>query len=451
MPVATIILAAGQGTRMNSDRPKVLHPIAGAPMLLHAMRAAQSLDPAHLVVVAGHGAEAVEKAARACDPAAQIVHQTQQLGTGHAVQTAAPALRDFEGTVLAMFGDTPFVTPQTLNKLVEANSRHDIVILGFEAAEPGRYGRLVVEEGQLQKIVEFKDCTADERAITLCNSGVMACRAPHLFALLAQATNDNAAGEYYLTDIVGLGRAQGLSVGVVTCPEAETLGINTRTELAAADALFQSRAKAALQEQGVTLLGPDSTYFAFDTEIGRDAIIDPHVYFGPGVRVEPGAHIRAFSHLEGCHVSTGAIVGPFARLRPGTQLGADVRVGNFVEIKNAELDTGAKVNHLSYIGDAQIGASANIGAGTITCNYDGFGKYRTEIGAGAFIGSNTMLVAPLSVGSGAMTVTGSVITKDVPADAVASARAAQEVKPGFAPKLFDMLKRRARKRREEEE
>lgn len=447
MSIATILLAAGKGTRMNSDLPKVLHPIAGAPMLVHAMRAAAALEPARMVVVGGHGLEQVRAAALAYEPAAQVVEQAEQRGTGHAARMAEAALEGFEGTVLVMYGDTPFVTPETLTALTEAAERFDVAVLGFEAAEPGRYGRLITRGDALERIVEAKEATDEERAITLCNSGVMACRAPLIWELLTEVTDDNAAGEFYLTDLPALARARGLGAGVVTCEEAETLGVNSRTELAAADALFQARAKAALTEDGVTLLDPASTYLAFDTVIGRDSTIDPNVYFGPGVTVESGAHIRAFSHLEGCHVARGAVVGPFARLRPGAELAEDTRVGNFVEIKNAQLHEGAKVNHLSYVGDATVGARANLGAGTVTCNYDGFAKHHTEIGAGAFIGSDTMLVAPVSVGAGAMTVTGSVITEDVPDDAVAYARARQDTKPGRAPKLFEMLKARAARRK----
>ncbi|MEL7100192.1 MAG: bifunctional UDP-N-acetylglucosamine diphosphorylase/glucosamine-1-phosphate N-acetyltransferase GlmU [Pseudomonadota bacterium] len=447
MSIATILLAAGKGTRMNSDVPKVLHPLAGAPMLHHAMRTAAAIDPAHMVVVGGHGLAAVRKAALAFDSAAQVVEQTEQLGTGHAARMAQPALEGFAGTVLVMFGDTPFVRPETLEALAAAAQDAEVVVLGFEAADPGRYGRLVVEDGHLARIVEFKDATNEERAITLCNSGVLACRSPLIWELLDEVADDNAAGEFYLTDLPALARKRDLSVTVVTCDEAETLGINSRAELAAADALFQSKAKDAMIADGVTLLDPGSTYLAFDTVIGRDAIIDPNVYFGPGVTVESGAHIRAFSHLEGCHVARGAIIGPFARLRPGAELSEDTRVGNFVEIKNAQIYEGAKVNHLSYIGDATIGPAANIGAGTVTCNYDGFAKHHTEIGACAFIGSDTMLVAPVRIGAGAMTVTGSVITEDVPDDAVAFARARQETKPGRAPKLFEMLKARAAKMR----
>ncbi|WP_299370265.1 bifunctional UDP-N-acetylglucosamine diphosphorylase/glucosamine-1-phosphate N-acetyltransferase GlmU [uncultured Tateyamaria sp.] len=438
MKTALIILAAGKGTRMNSDLPKVLHPIAGAPMLHHAMRAGAVLDPAHTVVVAGYGAEAVAASVRGVDPTAQVVIQNEQLGTAHAAAQAREALAGFDGLAIVLFGDTPFVSPSTLEAL--AGSAADVTVLGFEAADPARYGRLVMNGDQLERIVEFKDATEAERAITLCNSGVLAAPAPLLFDLIDAVGNDNAQNEYYLTDLPRLARARGLSVAVERCAEAETLGINSRAELAAADAQFQATARADLMESGVTLVAPDTVYLSLDTVVGRDALIEPHVVFGPGVTVESGATIRAFSHLEGCHVSRGAIVGPYARLRPGTELAEDVRIGNFVELKNATLAPGAKVNHLSYVGDASIGEASNIGAGTITCNYDGVMKHRTEIGARAFIGSNTMLVAPVSIGDEAMTGSGSVITSDVEDGALAIARAPQVEKPGMARKLFEMLK-----------
>ena len=327
-----------------------------------------------------------------------------------------------------------------------ARAQNDIVVLGFHAADPGRYGRLVMDGDRLDRIVEFKDASDEERAITLCNSGVIAADAKTLFDLVAAVGNDNAAGEYYLTDIIAIARARGLTATAVTCPEAETMGINTRAELAAAEAAFQARARARALEDGVTLIAPDTVHFAHDTVIGRDAVVEQNVVFGPGVTVESGARIRAFSHLEGCHVSQRAIVGPYARLRPGAELAEDVHVGNFVEIKNAVLHEGAKANHLSYIGDATIGAATNIGAGTITCNYDGVMKHHTEIGRGAFIGSNTMLVAPVRVGHEAMTGSGSVITSDVPDGALALGRARQEVKPGMALKLMDMLRARKAKK-----
>ncbi|MFA5539504.1 MAG: bifunctional UDP-N-acetylglucosamine diphosphorylase/glucosamine-1-phosphate N-acetyltransferase GlmU, partial [Gemmobacter sp.] len=428
-----------------SDLPKVLHPLGGAPLLAHALHAGTALGPERVVVVAGHGAEAVTQTLRKLDPEAEVAVQAEQLGTAHAVAQAAPLLTGVGGDAVVLYGDTPFVRPETLEAMQEARARHAVVVLGFHAADPGRYGRLVARGEALDRIVEFKDATDEERAITLCNSGVICAEAATLFDLAAQVGNGNAAGEYYLTDIVELARARGLSAGVVICDEAETLGINTRAELAAAETAFQTRARAGALENGVTLTAPETVFFALDTHIGRDAVIGPHVVFGPGVTVESGAEIRAFCHLEGCHVSRGAIVGPFARLRPGAELAGDARVGNFVEIKNAILDEGAKVNHLSYIGDAHIGARANIGAGTVTCNYDGVSKHRTEIGAGTFIGSDTMLVAPVKVGAGAMTASGSVITADVPDAALAVARARQENKPGLAARLMESLRARAGK------
>ncbi|GGO26245.1 bifunctional protein GlmU [Gemmobacter aquaticus] len=440
MSVSLVILAAGQGTRMNSDLPKVLHHVAGAPLLHHAMQAGQALEPDRVVVVAGHGAEAVGKAAQAFDEGCTIVVQEEQLGTAHAVAQAAPVLADATGDTVVLYGDTPFIQPATLEAMQEARARHAVVVLGFEARDPGRYGRLIADGDRLERIVEFKDATEAERAITLCNSGVICADTQTLFSLVAEVGNQNAAGEYYLTDIVELARARGLSAGVVTCPEAETMGVNTRAQLAEAEAAFQSRARAEALENGVTLTAPETVFFALDTVVGRDAIIGANVVFGPGVTIESGAEILAFCHLTGCHVSRGATVGPFARLRPGAELAEDVHVGNFVEIKNAILDEGVKVGHLTYLGDADVGEHTNIGAGTITCNYDGVNKHRTRIGRRAFIGSDTMLVAPVSVGDDAMTGSGSTITEDVPPEAVALGRARQVTKPGLAPKLFEMYK-----------
>ncbi len=445
MAIALIILGAGMGTRMNSDLPKVLHHIAGAPMLVHAMRSGAALDPARTVVVAGHGADAVGKAATAYDPDTLTALQAEQLGTAHAVAQARAALEGFDGDALVLYGDTPFISDETLAAMAAARLTHDIVVLGFEAADPGRYGRLIIENDQLDRIVEFKDATEAERAVTLCNSGVVAADAATLFDLIDAVENDNAAGEYYLTDIVGIARTRGLSATVVACDEAETLGINSRAELAQAEKLFQAKARLEAQEDGVTMVAPETVFFAYDTVVGRDTLIEPNVVFGPGVTVETGATIRAFSHLEGCHVSRGAVVGPYARLRPGAELAENVKVGNFVEVKNAQIAEGAKVNHLSYIGDASIGKSSNIGAGTITCNYDGVFKHKTTIGADAFIGSNTMLVAPVTIGDAAMTGSGSVITRDVPKGDLAVGRAKQENKPGFAVRLFEKLKARKAK------
>ncbi|GAD55146.1 bifunctional UDP-N-acetylglucosamine diphosphorylase/glucosamine-1-phosphate N-acetyltransferase GlmU [Limimaricola cinnabarinus] len=440
MGTALIVLAAGRGTRMNSDLPKVLHEIGQSPLLHHAMAVGMALEPERMIVVAGHGAEAVERAATAYDEGIVTVRQATQEGTSHAVQQARPALDGFSGDAIVLYGDTPFIRPDTLEAMLAARARADVVVLGFEAADPGRYGRLVTTGDSLERIVEFKDADEATRGVTLCNSGVIAADCETLFTLLDRVTNDNASAEYYLTDIVGLARDAGLSAEVVRCDEAETLGINTRAELAAAEAAFQRRVRAEAMEDGVTLLAPETVTFARDTVVGRDTVIEPNVVFGPGVTVESGARIRAFSHLEGCHVSRGATVGPFARLRPGAELAEDVHVGNFVEIKNAQIGTGAKVNHLTYLGDADIGAGTNVGAGTITCNYDGVFKHRTTVGRDVFIGSNTMLVAPVTLGDNAMTATGTVVTHNVPSGDMAVGRAKQTNKPGFATRFFDKLR-----------
>lgn len=445
MAVSVIVLAAGMGSRMNSDLPKVLHKVAAAPLLHHALTTARSLDPARIVVVAGHGAEEVAASARAFDEAVEVVVQDEQLGTAHAVAQALPLLEGSGGEVIVLYGDTPFVRTETLQAMLEARQRHSVVVLGFEAANPGRYGRLVVQGDWVQRIVEWKDASPAERAITLCNSGVV-CASVHVLRALVDAVgNDNAAGEYYLPDVVAIANARAggetpAAAGVVICHESETLGVNTRAQLAEAEAEFQKRARAEALENGVTLTAPETVFFALDTVIGRDASVGPHVLFGPGVTIESGAEIKGFCHLEGCHVSRGADVGPFARLRPGAELAEDVHVGNFVEIKNAILDEGVKVGHLTYLGDAHVGEFTNIGAGTVTCNYDGVMKHRTTIGKRAFIGSDTMLVAPVTVGDGALTASGSVITEDVPAEALAIGRAKQVVKPGLATRLFERLR-----------
>ena len=440
MAVALIVLAAGKGTRMESDLPKVLHPLAGAPLLWHALRAGAGLQPERVVVVVGHGAEAVAAAAQDYDPEARIALQTQQAGTAHAVLAAAEALEGFSGEAVILYGDTPFLSDETLAALVAARSRADLVVLGFEAGSPGGYGRLVTDGEALLRIVEAKDATPAERQITLCNSGVLCADAQTLLELCAAVGNANASGEFYLTDTIAIARARGLTATAVRCPEAETLGINSRAELADAEAVFQRHARAAALADGVRMPGPDAVFFAFDTVVGGGALVEPFVVFGPGVTVETDATIRAFSHLAGCHVSRGATVGPFARLRPGAELAEDVHIGNFVEVKNALVAEGAKINHLSYIGDASIGEGTNIGAGTITCNYDGVFKHRTEIGARAFIGSDTMLVAPVRLGDGAMTGSGSVITEDVPAGALALGRAKQVTKPGLGKRLMERLR-----------
>jgi bifunctional UDP-N-acetylglucosamine pyrophosphorylase/glucosamine-1-phosphate N-acetyltransferase len=440
MQVSTIILAAGQGTRMNSDLPKVLHKVAAAPLLHHALATAHSLEPSRIVVVTGHGGEEVASSATAYSEAVDCVLQDPQLGTAHAVAQAAPLLADAEGEAIVLYADTPLIREETLRAMLDARQRHAVVVLGFHAADPGRYGRLLTQGDDLLAIREYKDATDQERALTLCNSGVICADVQTLLSLVAAVTNDNAAGEYYLTDIVELARQRGLTAGVVLCDEAETLGVNTRHQLAKAEAAFQTRARTDALENGVTLTAPETVFFALDTHIGRDAIIGPNVIFGPGVTIESGAEIKGFCHLEGCHISRGATVGPFARLRPGAELAEDVHVGNFVEIKNAILDEGVKVGHLTYIGDADIGEHTNIGAGTVTCNYDGVMKHRTVIGKRAFIGSDTMLVAPVTIGDGALTASGSVITEDVPAQAVAIGRARQVTKPGLATRMFEKLR-----------
>ena len=440
MANAVIILAAGKGTRMKSDLPKVLHKIAGAPMLIHAMQSSEAIEPSRMIIVAGHGADQVEKAALDYNPAAQIVIQKEQNGTADAANQARDILTDFKGDAVVLFGDTPFISPETLTRVFEARESADVVVLGFEAADPMGYGRLITDGDRLLKITETKDCTKDELKISLCNSGVMAAKSETLFSLIDDVSDDNSQGELYLTDIVGIANDRGMNCAVVTCPEAETLGINSRAHLAEAEAIFQNQRRKELMDEGVTLTDPATTFLAFDTHIGRDVIIGPNTLFGPGVTVETGAHIKGFCHLEGCHISQGAEIGPFARLRPGAEIGDNARVGNFVEIKNSELATGAKVGHLTYLGDASIGAESNIGAGTVTCNYDGVFKHRTEIGRDVFIGTHTSLVAPVTVGDGAFTATGSVITKDISEGDMAIGRGRQVNKPGLGAKFMERLR-----------
>ena len=440
MNIALIILAAGKGTRMQSELPKVLHKVAGSPMLIHAMRAGRALEPKRTIIVAGHGFEAVSATARAEDPEVEIVRQETQLGTGHAVDQARAALDDFDGTVIVLYGDCPLIQPRTLEELTATLSTAAVSVLGFEAENPARYGRLITDGDRLKRIVEFKDATPAERAVRLCNSGVMAASAELLFDLLSEIDANNASGELYLTDVIGKAVGRGLSCTAIRCAERETLGVNSRVELMQAEKEFQTLRRAEALEDGISMPAPETVHFSYDTVIGRDAIIEQNVVFGPGVTVESGAQIRAFSHLEGAHVARGCVVGPYARLRPGAELAEDVKIGNFVEIKASTLDEGAKVNHLSYIGDAHIGARANIGAGTITCNYDGVMKHHTSIGEAAFIGSNTMLVAPITIGQDAMTASGSVITRDVPAGDLAIARSKQDNKAGFSVKLMNKLR-----------
>ncbi len=447
--IAVIILAAGKGTRMKSDLHKVLHPIAGRPMLHHLVASAATLHPARTVVVTGAGREQVERAVAPLGIATAL--QAEQLGTGHAVAQARDALAGFEGDVLILYGDVPLVTAATMQQMIDRLHGDDApaaVVLGFRPADPGAYGRVIADAaGRIDRMVEYKDASDAERAETLCNSGLMAVHSRDLFALLARVGNDNAAGEYYLPDIVMLAAADGRASAVIETGEAEVAGVNSRGELAAVEAAWQATRRAAAMADGVTLIAPDTVWFAHDTLLGRDVTIEPNVVFGPGVRVADGAVIHAFSHVEGAVIGEKADVGPFARLRPGADLGAGSRVGNFVEVKKATIGVGAKVNHLSYIGDAEIGARANIGAGTITCNYDGYFKYRTVVGENAFIGSNSALVAPVTVGSGAIVAAGSVLTRDVDADALALVRPPQVDKPGWAARFREMMVARKAARR----
>ena len=446
MSIAVVILAAGKGTRMVSEIPKALHKVAHASLLEHTMRAAAVLAPERTVVIVGHEGERVALEAQRINDAAFIAEQKEQLGTAHAVSMAKDALSGFQGDILVLYADTPFISAETMEKIREARAISDLVVLGFKAEDPARYGRLITNGDQLERIVEYKDASEEERAINLCNSGVMAGSAPLLLSLIEEIGNENSSGEYYLTDCVALAHDTGKTTKVVMCDEKETLGVNSRQDLAIAEAEFQKRTRQEHMQNGVTLLMPETVFFSFDTIIGRDSVVEQNVVFGPEATIESAAHIKAFCHIEGAHVSEGSIVGPFARLRPGAELGEQVRVGNFVEIKNAVIGDWAKINHLSYIGDAEVGASANIGAGSITCNYDGVMKHRTTIAEGAFIGSNTMMVAPVNIGKDAMTASGSVITNDIPEGALALARASQENKIGMARKLMDIFKKRKKKK-----
>ena len=431
-PVAAIILAAGKGTRMKSELHKVLHPIAGRPMLAHLLASVAELQPAKLVVVVGDKAEQVEPLVR--EFGGVVVVQEPQHGTGHAVQQAQAPLAGFDGDVLILFGDVPFVSTQTMRRMLDRLAEAPgAAVAAFRPADPKHYGRILAEgDGSIRKMVEYKDASETERALDLCNSGLMAVRAADHWPLLARVTSENAAGEYYLPDIVMIAAGEGKTSLVVEVGVDEVEGVNSRAELAAAEAAWQSRRREEAMAAGVTLLAPETVWFSHDTKFGRDVFVEPNVFFGPGVTVGDQVRIRAFSHIEGATIGAGAEIGPFARLRPGTELGADTKIGNFVEVKKTRLGAGAKANHLTYLGDADVGAGANIGAGTITCNYDGYFKYRTEIGAGAFIGSNSALVAPVSIGSGAIVGAGSVITRNVAGDALAVARGEQSEKPGRA-------------------
>lgn len=438
---AAIILAAGMSTRMKSSLSKVLHPIGGRAVIDWSIELAQSLGCAPIICVVSPENEAVRAHIVKALGETAIAEQSPALGTGHAVSCAKEALTGFTGDVVVLYGDSPHIPKTAIESLFETlQGDASVGVLGFEADDPGRYGRLVTSDsGALEAIVEAKEATPEQLAITLCNSGVMAGQASVMFDLLSRVTNDNAKGEYYLTDIVGLARADGLSCAAVTCAEADLMGCDTRADLARAEAIFQSRARTDLLEKGVTFMAPDTVFLSWDTQIEQDVTIEPNVVFAPGVKVERGARIRAFSHLEGAHVGPECEVGPYARLRPGAVLKAKAKIGNFVEVKKTTIGEGAKANHLAYLGDGEIGAYANIGAGTIFCNYDGYFKHKTEIGAGAFVGSNSALVAPVTIGKGAMIGSGSVITEDVDGDALALARGHQSAKPGWAKRFRDVM------------
>jgi bifunctional UDP-N-acetylglucosamine pyrophosphorylase/glucosamine-1-phosphate N-acetyltransferase len=430
-----IILAAGEGTRMKSAVPKVLHKVAGLPMVGHVARTAKEAGAAAIAVVVGPDAGAVGAFVQRLVPGVSVHEQAERLGTGHAVLAARKAIAEGADDIIVLYGDTPLVTPGTLarvRKQLAAGS--DVVVVGFRTDEPTGYGRLVEQKGRLTAIVEEKDATAEEKRITFCNAGIIAFRGGALLLTLKKIGNDNAQKQYYLTDAVAIADAAKQKVVTVEVAAEEVAGVNDRRQLAHVEGLFQRRAREAAMANGATLIAPSTVWLSHDTTIGRDVTIEPNVFFGPGVTIADRVTIRANSHIEGATIAAGAVVGPFARLRPGAEIGAGAHVGNFVEIKNATIGEGAKANHLTYIGDAEVGARANVGAGTITCNYDGFDKHRTTIGEGAFIGSNTSLVAPVSVGDRATVAAGSVITHDVAPDAMAIARARQEDKPGWAKK-----------------
>jgi bifunctional UDP-N-acetylglucosamine pyrophosphorylase/glucosamine-1-phosphate N-acetyltransferase len=445
--VLAVVLAAGEGTRMKSETPKVLHKVAGASMLEHALTAVWKAGFASTAVVIGPNHGAVEAEARRVTPHADVFVQGERRGTAHAVLKARDAIAKGHKAVVVLFGDTPLVRAETIRRLADAVLKDAAVaVMGFVAANPTGYGRLLVQDGMLTAIREHKDATEAERAVTLCNGGLMALSGAHALAILDAIDDRNAQKEFYLTSAVEIARARGLRTEVIEVPEIEAFGVNDRSQLAEAEAIIQHELRRHAMLAGVTMQDPGTVHLSFDTSLARDVVIEPNVYFGPGVSVEQGAVIHAFSHLERCRIGRNVQVGPFARLRPGAVLETEAKVGNFVEVKNAQVGEGAKISHLSYIGDAKIGADANIGAGTITCNYDGFRKFTTTIGNGAFIGSNSSLVAPVSIGAGAYVGSGSVVTKDVAPDALAVARGRQMEKAGWAASFRERPGNKAKKK-----
>lgn len=443
--VLAIILAAGKGTRMNSDIPKVMHAVAGAPMLTHVLAAAKAARVSEICLVVGPGMDEVGSVARSVDLHLSVFVQAEQRGTADAVKAAQAAFSGFAGAVIVLYGDTPLLCAATIDWLRrELDDGADIVVVGFEPKDPTGYGRLLLDErGKLIGIREEKDANAEERALTLCNSGIMGFGGSKMLGdLLSRIGNANAKGEFYLTDAVALAHAGALDARMLRADADEVLGVNSRAELAQSEAVMQQRLRNKIMAGGATLVAPETVFLSYDTKVGKDVVIEPNVFIGPDVVIEDGATIHGFCHVVGARIGRNAEVGPFARLRPGADLGPNTKVGNFVEIKKSEIAEGAKVNHLTYIGDTSVGARANIGAGTITCNYDGIAKHRTEIGAGAFIGSNSSLVAPVKIGEGAYVGSGSVISKDVPADALALTRAPQEERPGWAARFRKRLERK---------
>ncbi|SRR5665213_1502243 len=444
MTRAGIILAAGQGTRMKSAKPKVMHEVAGLPMLGHVIAAVKAAGVGRVVVVTAPGAEEVR--AFAASMGAESVVQDKQLGTGHAAACAAPLLGNFAGELVVAYGDMPLATAATFEESFAARAKAGMAIVAFESQSKA-YGRVIVDDGFLYRIIEYKDANEEQRAVTLCNAGIMAADTKSFFHWAAKLENKNTQSEFYLTDVPTFAKADGVNCAVMIAEERDMMGVNSRAELAACEAVMQQRLRAKALDAGVGMLAPDTVYLSYDTILEADAQIGPYVVFGPGVTVRSGAQIKAFSHLEGAVVGNGSLVGPYARLRPGAVLEEDVHIGNFVEVKKARIEKGAKANHLTYIGDARVGAGANIGAGTITCNYDGFDKHFTDIGAGAFIGSDTALVAPVKIGDGAITGAGSVITKDVESNALAVSRGEQKQISGWAERFRSRKKaEKARKK-----
>lgn len=440
MDTAVVILAAGKGTRMNSNRPKVMHEIGNFPMLYHCIKTAHQINPSRVISVIGHGRTEIKQYLQNSKKPIEFVIQEEQLGTGHAVKIATNQLSNFDGNLIVMFGDTPFISYETLIKIEAKCEQTDLVVLGFRAEDPIGYGRLITNSTELLKIVEHNDANDDEIAVNLCNSGVMAGNSLLISRLLEDLDRNNTNNEFYLTDCVRLAKSRGLNCGFLVCEQDEALGINSHNQLSQAEKNFQNTARTEALENGVQLVAPETVFFSMDTNLGRDTVVEPNVIFGKGVTVGSKCIIKAFSYLEGCQISDQCSIGPYARLRPGVDLSDGVKIGNFVEIKNSKVAEHSKINHLSYVGDAEIGKNTNIGAGTVTCNYDGVTKHRTVIGEDVFIGSNTMLIAPVTVGNNSMTGSGSVITKDIPPDDLAISRSKQKNNNDGAKKLREILR-----------